>query len=294
MSVVFGSHSVIISNMNKKNGKRLPSVVFRLLKPLVRLLLRQGMPFREFSELARRAYVDVATDEFTLPGRKQSVSRVSVLTGINRKDIARLQQKPHPLENDSSRQQSRASRVLNGWIRDAQFHNDDGQPAVLPIEGEQASFQELVRLHSGDVPWRAMLDELQRIKLVEQEESGQVILQQQAYTPEGDQQEQLRIFGNAVSDLLTTIDFNLDNSHNQRRFQRSVVYNNIPNALLQHIQARSEKELQEMLLQINQWLSQYEGEPNSNSNDDSVNRVGIGIYYFEEEVCPAQKTGQRR
>ena len=86
------------------------SAVLKLLKPLVRLLIRSGITYSAFSDLARQAYVDMASEEFTIAGKKQSISRISVLTGINRKDISRLQKSPHPVSDSIERKQNRAFR----------------------------------------------------------------------------------------------------------------------------------------------------------------------------------------
>ena len=64
----------------------LRAAVVRLLRPLVRLLLRYSVPFSVFEELAKRAYVDVAMQDFEVPGKKSTISRASVLTGLTRQE----------------------------------------------------------------------------------------------------------------------------------------------------------------------------------------------------------------
>ena len=61
-----------------------------LLRPIVRVLLRGGVPFREFSEVAKFTYVEIATNEFGIRGRPTNVSRTAILTGLNRRDVARI------------------------------------------------------------------------------------------------------------------------------------------------------------------------------------------------------------
>jgi hypothetical protein len=269
--------------MSDKNDQKLFSSVFKLLRPLVKLLLRHGIPYNVFADMARHAYVDVATEEFTLPGRKQTVSRVSVLTGINRKDIAKLHKRPHPLENDTVSHLNRASRVVNAWLTGPQFQDVNAQPKALPIEGGGASFSELVRRYSGDVTVGAVLDELQRINAVSVTNET-VHLQTQAYVPEDDMEEKLRIFGTAAADLLSTLTHNLDHQAPQKRVQRSVFYSNIPRESLPEIRTRSNEEVQVMLVQMNQWLSQYDRDENKEITGTGQARAGIGIYYFEENI----------
>ena len=79
----------------------LNQAVVQLLRPLVKVLLRHGVAYDEFAELARRTYVDVAERDFTLHGRKQTASRISVITGLNRKEVARLQALNSPEAHDA-------------------------------------------------------------------------------------------------------------------------------------------------------------------------------------------------
>ena len=74
--------------MNEKHQKALVAAVLKLLRPLARILLRNGVSFSTFSDAAKWIYVDVATKEFRIEGRKQSTSRVSVITGLSRRGIA--------------------------------------------------------------------------------------------------------------------------------------------------------------------------------------------------------------
>jgi hypothetical protein len=76
--------------MDNAGSHALSSALMRLMRPLVRLLLRRGVSFKAFSDLVRWLYVDVAVEEFGINRRKQSVSRVSVVTGLNRKEVSRL------------------------------------------------------------------------------------------------------------------------------------------------------------------------------------------------------------
>ena len=139
------------------------AAILRLLRPLVRLLLRQGVPFGTFADLTKRVYIEVALDEFKLPGRKQTRSRVSILTGLSRKEVLRVSRLSLPDDQEVLERYNRASRVIGGWVRDSRFGDGTGNPAVLPLEGEEGpSFHELVKVHSGDVRPRAVMDELLR------------------------------------------------------------------------------------------------------------------------------------
>jgi hypothetical protein len=121
----------------------LAAAVLRLFRPLVRVLLRHGIAFGAFETLAKQAYVDVALADFGLPGKRPSLSRVSILTGLTRKDVQRWARgEAEAAEALASERYNRAARVLAGWIRDARFHDAHGTPLPLPIDGDPGFSQE--------------------------------------------------------------------------------------------------------------------------------------------------------
>lgn len=253
-----------------------------MLRPMVRLLMRQGVSYRLFADVARHAYVDAAEKDFALEGRKPSNSRIAVLTGINRKDIAKLKERPHPLADGTIDNPNSCARIITAWINQPHFHNPQGQPLALAIE-EQAgepSFTELVREYSSDVPVRALLDELERIgAVIKVEEQVQLVVN--GYIPHEDMAENIRIFGTAAADLMGTMDHNIAKL-GKARIQRTVSYDNIPIELLERIRQRSTSEGEAFLLQINDWLAACDREENSTLIGSGSARAGIGIYYFEQ------------
>ncbi|UCG39340.1 MAG: hypothetical protein JSV00_03670, partial [bacterium] len=204
------------------------SAIVALLRPLARVLLRNGIPHRTFAELAKRAYVSAAMEDFVIHGRKPSISRVSVITGLTRKEVSRLRDHADADERISAEKYNRAARVIGGWVRDERFHEGGGQPSDLPVDGEERSFAQLVRLHSGDIPHRAVLDELERVGTVVRLEDGRVRLLGRAYIPRSGEEEKMGILGRDVADLISTIDHNLSEGAGKPHFQRKVSYDNLP------------------------------------------------------------------
>lgn len=269
--------------MSDRTQKALVRALYRMLRPMVRLLLRHGVSYRLFADIARHVYVDVARDDFAIPGRKQSLSRMAVLTGINRKDIAKLQERPHPLSEAPAEKPTPAARVITGWLNDVRFHSEIGEPAELTIEGGEGtfSFTRLVREYSRDVPVRALLDELERIKAVERTED-RVALLARSYIPLEDMQENIRIFGTAAADLMGTMDHNIAKLAPGPFIQRTVSYADIPEELLTRIRQRSAREGQEFLLKVNDWLAECDREQVPELQGSGKVRAGIGLYYFEQ------------
>jgi len=262
----------------------------KMLRPLVKLLIKQGVSYASFSEVTRRLFVDVAEQDFKIPGKKQSLSRISVLTGINRKDVAKILKPDQSPNAKPSVPASRPSRIIQGWLRDNSFTNESGAPKPLHFEGGENSFSELVRRYGGDVTPRSMLDELTRVGVISSNPQQHLILCSMAYVPQQDLEAKINILGRASGDLFSTLDHNLDHQQYRSRLQRSVAYSNIPVKNLNQIRMQSKEEAEQFLLQINQWLSQHDANVNPEMDSTETARAGIGIYYFEqvhqEELTP--------
>lgn len=229
--------------------------------------------------------MDVALKEFGIPGRKQSNSRISIITGLNRKEVLRLRQMQEPQNIDAAQQYNRAARVVGGWVRNSRFHDRDGGPAELPFDNHgNASFSDLVKEFSGDVPARAVLDELLRVGAVEVRENNRIALVQRAYIPYGEDIQKLHILGTDVADLITTIHHNVSEEKDQALFQRKVAYDNVPAESVAAFRKLSGKEGQLFLEKMDRWLSRQDRDLHPSAGGTGRKRIGIGVYYFEEDV----------
>ena len=263
----------------------LTATLVRLLAPLVRLLLRNGMSFKAFSDLARRVFVDVGMREFGIPGKKQTISRVSILTGLSRKEVQRIvEERSNEGPHEMRERYNRAARVVAGWVRDEEFVDAAGNPVALDPDGPRASFSQLVKRHSGDVPARAVLDELLRVGAVERLDDGRIRLLARAYVPSTSDLDKLDILGADVADLIATIDHNLQRGEADPRFQRKVMYDNVPRESAAAFRALSAEQAQALLEAMDKWLAQHDRDVNPSVPGTERVRVGIGIYYFEENL----------
>ena len=268
--------------MNDKHLKLLSAAVLRLLRPLVRILLRNGVSYSTFSDFVKWVYVDVASKEFGIEGRKQSTSRVSVITGLSRKEVMRVRKLPKPDDSASTERYNRAARVIAAWRRDRNFLDAEGRPAPLPMAGADVSFSELVKRFSGDVPVRATLDELIRVGAVERLEDGSVSLLTRTYIPERSDADKLHILGTDVAHLMSTFDHNLKSDPIGPFFQRKVAYDNLPDEVLPGFRKHSAKKAQTLLESLDRWLAQRDRDVTPTVKGTGRNNAGIGIYYFEE------------
>ena len=240
------------------------------------------MSYGTFADLAKWIYVDVAAKEFTIEGRKQSTSRVAVLTGLSRKEVKRMQGIPRPDDSHQDEKYNRAARIIAAWRREPEFQDANGKPCSLSISGPWSTFSDIVRRFSGDVPVRAVLDELLRIGAVKQLDNGKIALLKKAYIPEKREAEKIHILGTDVGHLVSTIGHNLNSDRPAARFQRKVSYDNLPDEALPAFRNLSAKRAQKLLEHLDEWLASNDRDTNPAVEGTGRNMAGLGIYYFEE------------
>ena len=272
-------------------GNTVQACVARLLKPLVRVLLRYDLPFDVFADIAKRMYVEVAMGEFAIPGRKPSISRSSVITGLSRKEILRVRRLPDLSDEKVQDSYNRATRVVSGWARDEAFAGPAGRPAPLPFEGGTGSFMQLVRKYSGDVPARAILDELLRVGSVERLEDGRLRLLARAYVPSEGEEEKIGILGSEVADLIRTIDHNLRAPGDKSLLQLNVAYDNLPRETLEGFRKSASRNGLRLLQRFDKELTAMDRDTNPEARGGGRMRAGVSIFYFEEEILESEREG---
>ena len=267
-----------------KHLQALSAATIRILRPLVRMLLRSNASHKTFAELAKLVYVEVAKAEFGITGKKQTTSRIAILSGLTRKEVKRLLAQPPNTEFITEEAYHRASRVITGWVRDPDFGDGKGHPHPLRMEGKRASFSALVKRYSGDIPVRALLDEVVRVGAVKQLKDGRICLLSRGYIPQKGPVEKLQVLGSDTADLIETIDHNVYRKPRKPRFQRKVMYDNVPVEAAKEFQILAAAQGQELLEAVDRWLSHRDRDVNPASQGTGRMRVGLGIYHFEESL----------
>ena len=172
--------------------------------------------------------------------------------------------------------------MIAAWRREKKYRDDAGRPIPLAMEGEGTTFNELVRRFSGNVPPRAILDELVRVGAVEQLEDGKVSLRARAYIPKSTDVGRLHLLGTDVRHLLATIDHNLNPGPSGPLFQRKVAYDNLPSEVLAKFHQLFAQKAQALLESADQWLTRRDRDVTPTVKGSGRHRAGFGIFFFEE------------
>lgn len=260
--------------------KTLLNATARILRPLIKMLLRHGVSHTAFSELSKQLFFEVAKTEFAIPGKKQTSSRISTMTGLSRKECARLDALPPADDNLDTSSINRAARVISGWTRDVEFQTSQRDPADLPFDGESKSFSALVKRYSGDITARTIADELTRVGAISVTMEGLIHLNSRAYIVNDSELQKLTILGTDVSDLIATIDHNLAKPESPY-LQRKVAYNYIPLEALPELNHDLTVIAQDSLEKMAKVLADKAVDKKAAKKTATYARAGIGIYYFE-------------
>lgn len=159
------------------------NILFRLLRPFVRLLIENGVSYRTFAELTKRAYVQQATKHYGIRGRPTNISRVAVMTGLTRKEVKRIRelidQGTEAALSELEKTQSPAQAVMLGWQTDSDFLDERGKPLALDVYAEGSkgpvTFSDLVARYAGDIPAGALRHELKRTSTVTETKETKLI-----------------------------------------------------------------------------------------------------------------------
>ncbi len=266
----------------QENITVLNAAIAKILRRLANISLRNGLSYDNFAELAKHVFVEVAGKEFPIEGRKVSASRISTITGIPRKEVSRLMKLPWDSDAEVSEQRNRAARVLAAWVRDSAFHDRKGDPLDLPLEGSP-SFSELVRQYSGDIPSRAIADELERLGAIEIVDGGKYRLLARTYVPAKGTKELLEILGSDTAELMDTIDHNAMLGDDEAPLlQMKVSYDNVPVEYVDAFQILSGRMGRRLIEDLDHWLADHDRDRNPDVLGSGKARLGLMVFQLQE------------
>ena len=254
------------------------------MRPLVRMAIKRGISVNDFYLWLKAIYVEEA-EGFTIEGKKQSTSRIALLTGLDRKETARLRklnQDMGALLQQQTKRTNRAVRAINAWQKEALYCDEQGKPKALPLYGDGTSLESLVHQYCGDVTVVTVLGELEQSGLVDLHDDDTVTLKDTSYIPHEDNEELLFLMGQAAHDLLNTSTYNTEQQGKTSRLQLSVAYNRVNPEVIAKLKVLIEADSLELLQKLDRWLDREIDHQEETSPQQY--RAGVGIYYFEESM----------
>jgi len=267
---------IIIPIMSNELYTSLEKLAVKVLRPVIRLMLRNGVACGNFEELLREVYVDEAFKLAKVDG-KPTVSAVSAQTGLSRKEVKRLVEKEVNTADEQSQKYNRAIRVISGWLNDNRFSSEAGVPLVLDLEGTDNAFAVLVKDYSGDIPTRTMFNLLEKSGCVEKLDN-RVQLISHAYVPGNDPVDVINILAADTNELMETIVHNMSCEKQLKWFQRKVSTHQLDTKHIDEFHKYSSRRSQTLLEDLDNWLSEHEAK----SQEDS-RYVSLGVYFYRAD-----------
>jgi hypothetical protein len=271
------------TNMESNLKPQIIAACRRMLRPVVRLLLKASINWKEFAEISKAVFVDVATAEFGIRGRPTNATRVAMLTGINRHEVSRQRELLNAAEPDAPTYLNAAQRVLSGWHQDSDYLSADGKPLAIREAGEAPSFQDLCRRYGGDMPATALLRELRRVRAVGDGSNGDLVARMRSYIQAEVDPEKLLRAGSVMEDLGDTVVYDLTAPAGAGlRFERRAENSAIDPRDVPAFQAFLEAEGMALLERIDDWLTEHEKLANERGAHRRI-RLGAGLYHIQNE-----------
>lgn len=274
-------------------AQALTKPLMRLMRPLVRLLVQNGITFPVFADLMRALYVDIASDLLTDP-RAQTDSRLSLLTGVHRKEIRRLRELPRTAAAAPSLT-TLSSQIISRWLGMEPWMDDQGAPRRLPRSAQVGlpSFESLVTSVTTDLRPRAVLDEWTRSGVVHVSANDEVVLNQAAFLPRPGQEQQLFYFARNLHDHIAAAGANITAANVAPFLDRSVHYDRLTPEAVQELTMYGREKAQELLLAFNRTAlariaqdEQHSDEPATPATPPAraTHRINLGIYLYSDDA----------
>jgi hypothetical protein len=257
-----------------------------LLKPIIRLAIKNGILLPEFEEVLRLAFMDEALREIKRSGRNASVEAISLMINMDVAKVRQYSRSPGREDYDRLAQQiSAAGLVLSSWHMDPQYTGPYGIVLDLPFESDSGrdgiSFTKLAQQHCPDLPPRALLDELMRTDCVVSVGSGYFRAVKRSYIPRPLSPEAIKRFARIVHNLAETGEFNLrrESSGGEGRFERTIYTGGVLNPRDLRLFDKFLRERGQLFSdEVDNWLSERE-RPRSDGEGSGF-QTGIGIYHY--------------
>ena len=259
------------------------AAIRRVLRPLVRAMVAHGITYPFLADMLKSIFVETAASEFTLEGKRPTDSRLTLLTGVHRKDIRRLLREPEP-EPETPAGLTLGTQIVARWLGDRNYSDELGQPLALPrtpSQGGEHSFAALVEAVSKNVRPRSVLDELLRLGVVRVDADDYVHLVTSGFVPGKELDAKAFYFGEAMHDHLAAGTHNLEDV-GRPFLERSVYYDELSPEAVEAIRAQAEKLSMEVLKEINKRGMTLEREDPPAPGRRM--RMRLGVYFYSAPV----------
>jgi hypothetical protein len=246
-----------------------------MLAPVVRLSLRNALHLGELIEIMKDVFVECARNELEAKNEAVSLSKLSVMTGVHRKDVTRIVRSDERVP----REQNIISRVMVQWQHNPLYATKNRKPRVLTAEGRGSQFAELVKSVNGeDVSAYSILNEMQRLGVVERR-GPRVELVWRDFVIGADIEAGISQLSTDVNTLSLAVEENLFGGEGVRNLHLKTEFDNIPEEYLSSIKSWILEEGSQFHRRVRTHLSQFDRDTNPDlAQSSGRGRVVVGAF----------------
>ena len=259
----------------------------RVLRPIVRLMVKQGIRYDEFAEVARTAYVESAVRDGIGGIDLPSLEQIAWATGIDEAridhylDLGNVLPTPPPV----SKSTQVMTQVLHRWHRESQYLGTYGTPLELRLtEPENGpNLSGLIKEVDENADPGVVLDGLLEAKSVVLSGEDHIRPLTRVFIwPQGSITS-IDYFGMTLARMTETLENNLlSSSSNTKRLERSVFADHgLPPALLPAFHAVATERANQFLGELDDWLAQHR--PSDVALPGPRREVGVNLFFYVEQ-----------
>jgi len=252
-----------------------------VLRPLARILFRAGVRFDEFVELLRGIYVEITIRDAQEAQQRISTGRIAILTGIAKRDVERLVASDEWLRIPKPTNAAALAAVLHRWHTDSTFLGPYGVPLELPLTGQGGrNFSDLVAGSPIPIDAPSAYEHLLIAKMIAKSGDTHVKVLSRSYVmPEPLSSAMLEHFGSAMTNLASTIDFNMTPAQQTKRLERSVFPDDgLPDELRAEFDQFVRERAQELISDVDDWLAA--AARRSIQHPDKRTNTGVSVFQY--------------
>ena len=273
-----------------KNQLLIANALKRVFRPFVKLMLANNLTYTFAIDVLKALFVEVADQDFTIDNKRQTDSRISLMSGVHRKDVKRLRELHPDIEDVMPGNVSLGSQLIALWNANPAFVDAEGLPKPLPrfaSDNADASFESMVRSLSTDIHPRAVLDEWLRLGVARLDEDNFVHLTTDMFIAQEGFDEKVYYFGHNLHDHASAA---VSNVIGQRPgfFERCVHYDELSQQSLMAIADIAQKQGMKALRSVNKVAD--EAAMGDKSAKYANMRMTYGVYFYSEPM--QDNTGQ--
>ena len=234
-----------------------------LLKPIARSCIRHALSIQDFCNLSKVVFVRTAEEEILKTTSKVNVSRLSVMTGLYRKDVTKIYK-----ENEEPAQQAPSilGRILTQWEQDQRFCTRNGLPRALTADGEDSEFRKLVYTVSSHVNAGTIMFELERLGAIKRHGSHVRLVRVYQRTAK-DKIEAYAILARSIETIVAGVEENIEEERALKNLHLRTDYDNIYQSDLPVIREWLVSEGKLFHKRVRDFLSQFDKDINPRTGD---------------------------